>query len=451
MQPLRRVVLPVDASISGDESQVPIRYSQIPWQLRYPRPTEPLLRSCLWCVGWRPGEWRAMLSGLSRLVFSTIFDSFIIEKFKLVQNIIAKYGIDLTDIWNFDETGFMMGIIASGMVVTGSERLGRPKSVQLGSREWITVIQAINAEGWAIEPFIIGAGQYHLGKAHCFRVVLIGLHDAKSVKSHRQTNSTNPITCPLPFGLLSHFEKAKIHYSTPEFHDSRMLHSIEMGWFVLNKYYTMSEEAPVYVAALLLDPRCRKAYLDKNWKSAWINPAIAGVRQVWEEEYNINNSVNDIDGDIVTTPEDTPVAPGKPPSQLQLLLQEMEVETAVSTDSDNLEAFINAPAIKIDCEPLEWWCRTEQRRQFPRLSRMAIDILSINPQSAEPERTFSGARRTASWDRLSITCERIEEVECLGNWIRNGHIVASRDGGLGLVCDPDGVNGNVDTEISDTE
>jgi hypothetical protein len=57
-----------------------------------------------------------------------------------------------------------MGIIASGMVVTGSERLGRPKSVQPGSREWITVIQAINAEGWAIEPFIIGAGQYHLGK-----------------------------------------------------------------------------------------------------------------------------------------------------------------------------------------------------------------------------------------------------------------------------------------------
>ncbi|OBS16539.1 hypothetical protein FPOA_12858 [Fusarium poae] len=86
--------------------------------------------------------------------------------FKLVQNIIAKYGIDLTDIWNFDETGFMMGIIASGMVVTGSERLGRPKSVQPGSREWITVIQAINAEGWAIEPFIIGAGQYHLANWH---------------------------------------------------------------------------------------------------------------------------------------------------------------------------------------------------------------------------------------------------------------------------------------------
>ena len=50
--------------------------------------------------------------------------------FRLVQNTIAKYGIRSDDIWNFDETGFLMGMIASGMVVTGSERLGRPKSVQ---------------------------------------------------------------------------------------------------------------------------------------------------------------------------------------------------------------------------------------------------------------------------------------------------------------------------------
>src|SRR6478735_6265262 len=82
--------------------------------------------------------------------------------FRLVENTIAKYGIRSDDIYNFDETGFMMGMIASGMVVTGAERRGRPKSVQPGSREWITVIQAINAEGRAIPPFIIGAGQYHL-------------------------------------------------------------------------------------------------------------------------------------------------------------------------------------------------------------------------------------------------------------------------------------------------
>ncbi|KAJ3545078.1 hypothetical protein NM208_g450 [Fusarium decemcellulare] len=82
--------------------------------------------------------------------------------FRLVANTIAKYGIRSDDIYNFDETGFLMGMIATEMVVTGSERRSKPKSVQPGNREWITVIQAINAEGQAIQPFIIGAGQYHL-------------------------------------------------------------------------------------------------------------------------------------------------------------------------------------------------------------------------------------------------------------------------------------------------
>ncbi|RFN49752.1 hypothetical protein FIE12Z_5989 [Fusarium flagelliforme] len=82
--------------------------------------------------------------------------------FRLVQNTIAKYGIQSADIWNFDETGFMMGLIQSGMAVTGSERQGRPKAVQPGNRGWITAIPAINAEGQSIPPFIIGSGQYHL-------------------------------------------------------------------------------------------------------------------------------------------------------------------------------------------------------------------------------------------------------------------------------------------------
>jgi hypothetical protein len=82
--------------------------------------------------------------------------------FRLVENTIAKYGIRSDDIWNFDETGFMMGVISSGIVVTSLERRGNPKSVQPGNREWATVIQAINAEGQAIDPFIVVAGEYHL-------------------------------------------------------------------------------------------------------------------------------------------------------------------------------------------------------------------------------------------------------------------------------------------------
>ena len=72
--------------------------------------------------------------------------------FRLVENTKAKYGILDDDTYNFDETGFMMGQISQGAVVTGSERRGQPKAVQPGNREWTTVIQGVNAKGWAIPP-----------------------------------------------------------------------------------------------------------------------------------------------------------------------------------------------------------------------------------------------------------------------------------------------------------
>ena len=82
--------------------------------------------------------------------------------FDLVARMKAKYGIVDDDTYNFDETGFMMGQIAPGAVVTASERRGRPKAVQPGNREWATVIQGINATGWTIPPFIILKARHHL-------------------------------------------------------------------------------------------------------------------------------------------------------------------------------------------------------------------------------------------------------------------------------------------------
>ena len=68
--------------------------------------------------------------------------------FDLIQDIIAKYGIVERDIYNFDETGFAMGLIsATSMVVTNAERGGRPRTAQQGNREWATAIQAVNSQG----------------------------------------------------------------------------------------------------------------------------------------------------------------------------------------------------------------------------------------------------------------------------------------------------------------
>ena len=50
--------------------------------------------------------------------------------FKLLHNIIAKYRMHKEDIYNFDKTGFMIGIITALMVVIYIERYGKAKSIQ---------------------------------------------------------------------------------------------------------------------------------------------------------------------------------------------------------------------------------------------------------------------------------------------------------------------------------
>jgi hypothetical protein len=82
--------------------------------------------------------------------------------FELVEQTKVKYGICDEDVYNFDEAGFIIGVILTGAVVTALERQGRLKVAQLGNREWTTVIQGVNAKGWAILPFIIFKARHHL-------------------------------------------------------------------------------------------------------------------------------------------------------------------------------------------------------------------------------------------------------------------------------------------------
>ena len=78
--------------------------------------------------------------------------------FRLVRNTKAKYGILDEDTYNFDETGFKMGVIGSRIVITGTERRQAPKSIQPGNTEWVTAIVAASAAGWPVPPFIIFKG-----------------------------------------------------------------------------------------------------------------------------------------------------------------------------------------------------------------------------------------------------------------------------------------------------
>lgn len=207
--------------------------------------------------------------------------------------------------------------------------------------------------------------------------------------------------------LHKHYTQAFERHS----HNAALRSCIAASWVVFDKYYQLSDESPAYGAAIVLHPSRRLAHIKKNWPRAWHKSVLDGVRKHWKTHYQA-----------------LPIATMTPPvgnretvlDEYDILAQELDVASPAMSDLDEYESFVAQPPVVIDCAPLAWWLREEQQQTYPRLSRMAVDILSVPAMSAEPERVFSGARRTISWDRCQLGGHTIERGECMKSWIKSG-------------------------------
>lgn len=66
--------------------------------------------------------------------------------------------------------------------------------------------------------------------------------------------------------------------------------------------------------------------------------------------------------------------------------------------------------------PNSYWY--ESREGYPRLSQMALDMLSILPMSAEVERHFSTAGRMIRDDRANLDVSTIGMTQRVRSWLR---------------------------------
>jgi hypothetical protein len=221
-------------------------------------------------------------------------------------------------------------------------------------------------------------------------------------ESHKTTLDSTLFTMDV---LRKHFEHAIIKHKDHK----HLLGCILTSWQVFAKYYRLSDDNPVYAAALILHPSRRKAHIQKNWQKSWHKKAFNSVKKLWEDEYKGMVMIDD--PSLIITDQE--------PDGYDLLARELDVVGGTLT-IDEYETFTSQNPITIDCSPLTWWLRDEQQGHYPNLSKMAINILSIPAMSADPERVFSGARRTISWDRMLLGADTIEKGECLKSWIRSG-------------------------------
>ena len=81
-------------------------------------------------------------------------------------------------------------------------------------------------------------------------------------------------------------------------------------------------------------------------------------------------------------------------------------------DIDNSDAFVT--------DPYEYW--HTRRLKYPRLSRMALDLLTVPPMSAECERLFSTTGRMVTKVRNRLDASTIGLCQTLRSWLRAGLI-----------------------------
>ncbi|KAH7460529.1 hypothetical protein FOMA001_g19543 [Fusarium oxysporum f. sp. matthiolae] len=235
-----------------------------------------------------------------------------------------------------------------------------------------------------------------LGDIHAFLQVFHQI----SVRQGRE-NTLDEVLSHMDF-LHHHFTRTKNRaFSGPRFYAR-----FHVAWLKFEKYYQLTEQAPVYVAGILLHSALRKSYLSEQWKRnpAWVSNAVKAVRKIWSTEYKSYQL----------------------PDEQQEKGQELDefdrwrqkVYSTASEVKDEFDRFIYGSQVGIGQQTaLQWWLEPTQREKFPLLCRMAIDIFCIPPMSTEAERIFSGARRQVRWDRSSMSTKMVEAGECIKSWI----------------------------------
>ena len=164
---------------------------------------------------------------------------------------------------------------------------------------------------------------------------------------------------------------------------------------------------PKYYIAFLKDQNNRGGITEEN--------QLYIVRKLWERFR-----------DKVSSPDSAPsydAQRGRPEvneeelSTFQRAIRKRGLQATRPQSEDEFESYISENPVMLEprTRGIDWWSQLAQRLRFPRLSLLAIEILSIPGMSDKPERVFSGSRRRIPWDRTMTSTKILKETECVKN------------------------------------
>jgi hypothetical protein len=195
---------------------------------------------------------------------------------------------------------------------------------------------------------------------------------------------------------------------------SRMEINIMNAQSKLKKYRQLLT-SPVYIVAMVLIPWIKWEYCDSHWTESEVHAAKVVAQKYWDDHYHevkVGDTSSSKLEPVITKPG------GKEPGLLQAHIRRRRVPKTKEFQDEYTRYCLVEPVEENDWHSaLLWWEAHEQ--QYPRLTQMAKDILSIPGMSAEVERLFSSAKLMLPPTRSLLQEDGIEAGECIRSWIQN--------------------------------
>jgi hypothetical protein len=215
--------------------------------------------------------------------------------------------------------------------------------------------------------------------------------------------------------LLKHLEETKIQHERDE--EPHLRIGCNLGWMKMDQYYTLTEDSPAYLATLVLHPAFRWSTIESQWidHPDWLARGKTAVQALWEEYRRLPVEQGAIPERPTATKNTTDL------DDFMASVRKLSTQSAPSpSPTRNEYAEWVATTDPGDClvdNPIQYWLL--RRRQYPRLSRMAMDLFSIPAMSSEPERIFSLTGQMVTPQRSRLKADIIGAAQCISSWEKN--------------------------------
>jgi hypothetical protein len=256
--------------------------------------------------------------------------------------------------------------------------------------------------------------------------------------------------------LLHKLEDAKLEAKTrpaPSYYQG----CVNAAWDKLDQYWSKISESPIHYAATVLHPGFGLQYLTgalqdqpeqglspieamdaKKRGREWAAEAEKMVRGLWEQQYR------DRDPDprwSVSSPTSQDMDHSNLDEDERAIHRKRNLSTISSRPSssqtvDELDRWllsIDGRYLTSKTDPIKYW--VDRRFEYPRLAKMAFDVLNVPPMAAECERIFSAAGCMITPRRTRLGTDVISAAQTIRSWVKAGLMddydgIALRDAGI---------------------